>query len=160
LLGRRKVAFFERPTRNVSCSAKVKTRPRCGPSVTVSVIRMGASMVAVSAHTIISRAAAGATLDFHENLGSTDGEGGMCLLVTGASGQLGSHLLRELRGNADLVAWSGSRTGELLGAPLVSVDLTNPPDVVAAFRKVRPEVVIHCAALSRIADCYRDPDHA
>jgi dTDP-4-dehydrorhamnose reductase len=121
---------------------------------------MGASMVVVSAHTIISRAATGATLDFHENLGSTDGEDGMRLLVTGASGQLGSHLLRELRGNADLVAWSGSRAGELLGVPLVPVDLANPPEVVAAFRTARPEVVIHCAALSRIADCYRDPAQA
>jgi dTDP-4-dehydrorhamnose reductase len=84
----------------------------------------------------------------------------MRVLVTGASGQLGSHLLRELRGRADLVAWSGSRRGDLLGVPLVPVDLANPAELTAAFRAARPDAVVHCAALARIVDCYHDPERA
>jgi dTDP-4-dehydrorhamnose reductase len=84
----------------------------------------------------------------------------MRVLVTGASGQLGTYLLRELRGRADLIAWSGSRCGDLLGVPLLPVELADPAEVAAAFHAARPDVVIHCAALARIADCYRDPEWA
>ena len=62
----------------------------------------------------------------------------MRLLVTGASGQLGGYLLRDLaRGNDEVVAWSGSRTGELFGMDLQPVDLADPDRVAAAFREVR-----------------------
>ena len=84
----------------------------------------------------------------------------MRVLVTGASGQLGAYLLREFRGRADLVAWSGSRRGDLLGVPLLPVELADPAAITAAFRAARPDVVIHCAALARIADCHRAPDRA
>ncbi len=81
-------------------------------------------------------------------------------LITGASGQLGSHLLGELHGRAHLIAWSGSRRGELFGVPLIPVDFTNEKEIVTAFAAARPEVVIHCAALARIADCQREPVRA
>jgi dTDP-4-dehydrorhamnose reductase len=84
----------------------------------------------------------------------------MRYLITGASGQLGSYLLRELRGRVTLSAWSGSKGGELFGIPLVPVELTNHEKITTAFAAARPEVVIHCAALARIADCYRDPARA
>jgi dTDP-4-dehydrorhamnose reductase len=85
----------------------------------------------------------------------------MRLLVTGASGQLGAYLLRELsdRG-ADLTAWGGHRDGDLFGARLIPIDLTDRASVVAAFRAARPDAVIHCAALSTVAGCYRAPDRA
>src|SRR3954452_10956186 len=86
----------------------------------------------------------------------------MRLLVTGASGQLGSYVLRELRrrGWAGVVAWSGSRRGDLFGIPLRPVDLTDPDAAAAAFRAARPDVVLHPAALARVADCFRDPARA
>jgi dTDP-4-dehydrorhamnose reductase len=80
------------------------------------------------------------------------------ILVTGASGQLGAYLLRELSaGGTAVTAWSGSRCGELFGCPLVPVDLTDRAAVVAAVRAARPDAVIHCAALSSVARCWKEP---
>src|SRR5437588_13085642 len=80
------------------------------------------------------------------------------ILVTGASGQLGGYLLRALRErDASVVAWSGSSRGVLFGYPLDPVDLRDPNAVTAAFRAARADIIIHAAALSAVADCYRDP---
>jgi dTDP-4-dehydrorhamnose reductase len=80
------------------------------------------------------------------------------ILLTGASGQLGSYLLRELRERgASVVAWSGARRGELFGLPFQPVDLRDPNAVTAAFRAARPDIVVHTAALAAVGDCYRDP---
>jgi dTDP-4-dehydrorhamnose reductase len=85
----------------------------------------------------------------------------MHILVTGASGNLGGYLLRELAGTDDAVtAWSGVRTGELFGIPLRPVPLTDRDAVARAVRAARPEVVLHAAALSSMAECLRDPQRA
>jgi len=85
----------------------------------------------------------------------------MRVLVTGASGQLGGYLLRELAArNVETVAWSGSRRGSLFGADLRPVDLADRNAVAAAFRQARPDVVIHAGALARVADCFREPERA
>lgn len=85
----------------------------------------------------------------------------MRLLVTGASGQLGGYLLRECRTHGDAVlAWSGQHDGERFGYPLRPVDLTDADAVTAAFREARPEVIVHAAARTAVADCLRDPRRA
>ncbi len=85
----------------------------------------------------------------------------MRLLLTGASGQLGAYLLRERRRQGTVVAaWSGRRRGELWGCPLCPVDLTDADAVAAAFREARPDVVLHAAALTAVADCQREPERA
>lgn len=82
-------------------------------------------------------------------------------LVTGASGQLGAYLLRELAGGGEhVIAWSGTRTGSLFGCPLQPVNLADPDAVAAAFRQARPDAVIHAGAMSSVAECYRDPHRA
>jgi dTDP-4-dehydrorhamnose reductase len=81
----------------------------------------------------------------------------MRVLITGASGQLGAYLLRELAGADGVTAWSGSPRGELLGIPLRPVDLGDPDAVAAAFRADRPDAVVHAGAWARVADCHRDP---
>lgn len=85
----------------------------------------------------------------------------MRLLVTGASGQLGSYLVREsLRGGETVLAWSGQRRGELFGCPLRPVDLAEPDAIATAFRETRPDRVVHAAALAAVSDCYRAPRRA
>jgi dTDP-4-dehydrorhamnose reductase len=82
----------------------------------------------------------------------------MRILVTGASGQLGAYLLRELQGQALAVtAWSGSAAGELFGYALHPVDLVDLDAVKRAFAVAAPDAVIHTAALAKVADCHRDP---
>jgi dTDP-4-dehydrorhamnose reductase len=83
------------------------------------------------------------------------------ILVTGASGQLGGYLLRELRRrDASVIAWSGHHGGTLFGYELRPVDLAQPEAVAAAFRQARPEVVIHAGALARVDVCHREPERA
>jgi dTDP-4-dehydrorhamnose reductase len=83
------------------------------------------------------------------------------LLVTGASGQLGSYLLRSGRdSNLSLTAWSSRPNVELFGYRCQRVDLCNAGEVVRAFRAARPAVIIHAAALSSVGDCHRSPSRA
>ncbi len=85
----------------------------------------------------------------------------MRVLLTGASGQLGSYVLRELvRTGIEVAAWSGSRSESLLGMRLQPVDLALPDGVVAAYQEVRPTHIIHTAAIAGVADCYRNPERA
>jgi dTDP-4-dehydrorhamnose reductase len=85
----------------------------------------------------------------------------MKVLVTGASGQLGAYLLRELVGRGlPVVAWSGSCGGQREGVALEAVDLGNAAAIRGAFDRVRPAAVIHGGALARVDECFRDPDRA
>jgi dTDP-4-dehydrorhamnose reductase len=85
----------------------------------------------------------------------------MRLLLTGASGQLGGYLLQALAGAPDeVIAWSGSRGGTLLGHPLQPVDLADPAAVADNFAEARPDVVLHAGAWARVADCFRAPEQA
>jgi dTDP-4-dehydrorhamnose reductase len=82
-------------------------------------------------------------------------------LVTGASGQLGGYLLRELAAAGEaVIAWSGSTRGPLLGVDLQPVDLADAAELGAAFRQARADFVVHAAALAKVADCYHDPRRA
>jgi dTDP-4-dehydrorhamnose reductase len=82
-------------------------------------------------------------------------------LITGASGQLGSYLLRDLRQlGAEVVAWSGSATGERFGFPLQPIDLRDADRISRAFRAAAPGIVIHAAAMASVAACYKDPEGA
>lgn len=83
------------------------------------------------------------------------------ILLTGASGHLGAFLLKEARRrDLNLTAWTGRSGGEFAGFPLSPINLTDADAVASAFTQARPEVVLHAAALSAIADCHRDPELA
>ncbi len=83
-------------------------------------------------------------------------------LITGASGQLGSYLLRALRhaGATAVTAWTQRTEGELFGYRLEPVLLESPERLKRAWDLARPDVVIHAGAMSRVQDCYQDPRRA
>lgn len=85
----------------------------------------------------------------------------MRILLTGASGQLGGYLLRELQTQeAAVTAWSGTRTGKLFGVALRPVDLADSDQIAAAFHEARPEIVLHAGAMTTVAECYRKPERS
>jgi dTDP-4-dehydrorhamnose reductase len=85
----------------------------------------------------------------------------MQILVTGASGMLGSHLIRELAGDGHQVAaWSVRSDGFRDGARLRKVDLADLLRAQAAIEEANPEVIIHAAAVSSAAAVLRQREHA
>jgi GDP-4-dehydro-6-deoxy-D-mannose reductase len=81
------------------------------------------------------------------------------VLVTGAAGFAGSHLLEHLAESAtDLVGWSRHppRPALLRLARWQQVDLLDRDQVNAAIRDVRPSAVFHCAGLAQVAESWAD----
>jgi dTDP-4-dehydrorhamnose reductase len=81
------------------------------------------------------------------------------VLVTGVSGLLGQALARAAvaRGLA-VLGWWGRQPFEAAGVRSMAVDLTNAKQVCAALREARPTVVFHCAALTNVDECEREPE--
>jgi len=89
----------------------------------------------------------------------------MRILITGASGHLGRRLVQAAcQAGHRVWAWTSPREvvtpHSELPATFTSVELTNPVQVAEAYSQVRPMAVLHAAAMSSIAECYRDPVRA
>jgi UDP-glucose 4-epimerase len=74
---------------------------------------------------------------------------GMRVLVTGASGLIGSHVLRVVGHEADLVALSRHPHSDEPGQRWLACDLAEPGAAADVVNSVRPEVVIHLAGAVR-----------
>jgi dTDP-4-dehydrorhamnose reductase len=82
----------------------------------------------------------------------------MRVVLTGASGQLGSYVVgRLVAGGHDVAAWSGARGGERAGVALRPVDLADAAATERALAEADPEAIIHAAALSAVEEVRRDP---
>lgn len=81
----------------------------------------------------------------------------MRILVTGASGLLGAHVVAHFSRKHDVTgtdrhpSWGDSEAPFLLG------DLLDPEFLLRAMTAVEPEVVIHCAAMVDVDACEDDP---
>jgi dTDP-4-dehydrorhamnose reductase len=86
------------------------------------------------------------------------------VLVTGANGLLGQKLIDQLRydssveligtgkGSARLPdSWSGSFTWK-------EMDITDRQQVLKVFEEIKPDAVIHTAAMTQVDDCEKDKD--
>lgn len=74
----------------------------------------------------------------------------MKFFVTGAGGLLGAEFVRLLPGMGHTVA----------GAARRDLDVTDAAKVARAIEAVRPDAVLHCAAMARLEPCEADPDAA
>lgn len=81
------------------------------------------------------------------------------MLVTGASGFAGGHLIEHLAGRARLVAWARSEPpGELRTlATWRRVDLLDRDQVRREVRELKPSAVYHCAGAPHVAHSWQDP---
>ena len=80
----------------------------------------------------------------------------MRVLITGASGQLGSYLLQHyVQHGVPSVAWSGHRHGEQSGVELEPVDLTQREQIEHHFNDTKVDLIIHCAAISSLGEAYQ-----
>lgn len=76
------------------------------------------------------------------------------ILVTGSQGFLGAYVAAAIK-NAGHVALTTSRSGGD-----AQVDLLAPGMVAAVIEGLRPDVVVHLAAMSRMSECQADPEQA
>ena len=78
------------------------------------------------------------------------------VLVTGAAGFAGSHLLEHLSARGDVAGWSRSAPPAELAklARWQRVDLLARDTVRAALRELRPAVVYHCAGVPHVAQSW------
>jgi dTDP-4-dehydrorhamnose reductase len=83
----------------------------------------------------------------------------MRVLVTGATGQLGSYLLEALvrDGRHGVIAWSRDTTVRRHGEEVRPVALTDPRAVVLALDASSPDVIIHTAAVSKAEAVFANP---
>src|SRR5574341_2073790 len=72
---------------------------------------------------------------------------GMRILITGGKGQLGRELLRALEGN------------EVFSVDPPEMDIQDP-DIIQTILDIRPQVIIHAAALTDVDVCELDPERA
>ena len=82
-------------------------------------------------------------------------------IVTGASGQLGSHVVRQLamRGEPILGLARGGDCGTP-GVAMRAIELADVDQLRQAVRELRPTRVVHAGAMSAVADCLADPPRA
>lgn len=78
-------------------------------------------------------------------------------LISGASGFLGANVGLWLEGRVTRVAIARGRVGASCFDSVVAADLLDPPSVMAAVAEVRPDVIVHAAALASHAGCEAEP---
>lgn len=85
----------------------------------------------------------------------------MRLLITGGTGLLGSDLMKQLPDSYEGIGWA--RRPPASADPrlrLESVDITDEQAVQEGLRRLKPDFVVHTAALSDVDACETDPGKA
>lgn len=82
-------------------------------------------------------------------------------MVTGASGLLGGAVLRHLAAHGLAVeGWAQGTVAAPDGITFRRLELTEPGVPERALDEARPDLVVHCAALTDVDRCEDDPDGA
>jgi len=80
------------------------------------------------------------------------------VLVTGAGGFAGGHLIELLAGSADLVGWSRTQPPPEIAAlaKWQRVDILDREQVTDTIAMLRPDSIFHCAGLPHVAESWAD----
>ncbi|HEV8327779.1 MAG TPA: NAD(P)-dependent oxidoreductase [Nitrospiraceae bacterium] len=73
-------------------------------------------------------------------------------IITGAAGLIGQYLVKTAS------RWAPDRDTQ--GLTRAGLDFTDRANVERTWQSIKPNAVIHCAALSRTKDCEQDPEQA
>jgi dTDP-4-dehydrorhamnose reductase len=73
----------------------------------------------------------------------------MRVYITGIKGQLGKALSQQ---------WGPK--AEIFGSDLPEIDITDPSAITGDIEQARPDVVVHCAAMTDVDGCARNPELA
>ena len=86
----------------------------------------------------------------------------MKILVTGSNGLLGQKLVYALREKKEVKLIATARGENRLfvkdGYEFISLDLTNEAEVISVINTVKPDAIIHTAAMTNVDACEKDPD--
>lgn len=82
------------------------------------------------------------------------------ILVTGASGLLGSNLSLMASPSFEVVGQYYQHAVELPGVRMLQADLTDRSSVQSLFERAEPDWVVHAAAATDLDRCEADPDWA
>ena len=83
----------------------------------------------------------------------------MTILVTGAAGFAGSHVVQALAGTGSVIAWRRATLPPEEIVPLATwqqVDLLDRGAVRAAIQRTKPDAVYHCAGAPNVSHSWRD----
>ena len=80
------------------------------------------------------------------------------LLLTGASGFLGYHLLRVFAPDWEIYGIGNSKAVELAGVTAIKCDITNYIELGNYFDDIEPDAVIHTAAIADANFCQQNPE--
>ena len=83
-----------------------------------------------------------------------------CILISGGSGFLGHNLILGLAREHRVIAGFHSTRLDLEHAVAVHLDVTQPAQLAEQFTRLKPDLVVHAAALSQPDECERHPGRA
>jgi len=82
------------------------------------------------------------------------------VLITGVSGLLGGELAQRWKNTFDILGVYNTHAVQIDGIELAQADLLDTKALADVFKRFKPQVVVHCAALADIDTCQGDPQKA
>jgi dTDP-4-dehydrorhamnose reductase len=82
------------------------------------------------------------------------------ILVTGASGLLGGNLVTHYAPLSECTGWFSNNMISIQRASTERIDITDHESVSSALDRLRPDLIIHCAAATNVEWCEKNPELA
>lgn len=83
------------------------------------------------------------------------------ILITGASGQLGSAVIKALNSKYDLLATDSVSNNDIVWqVPFFNLDITDAYQIRTVLQDTKPDVLINLAAMTDVDGCEINPDQA